>query len=59
MSTQSGLDKSMFNRIFRNTLEIHAEMLELMIINDNNNSAPSLFWLLHEIIDDCFADCFD
>ena len=29
-------------------------MSEIVVIDDNNNFAPSLFWSLCEIIGDCF-----
>ena len=41
----------MFNE--KNTQEMHTEMSEIAITNDNNNFAPSLFLSVCEII--CFG----
>ena len=42
------------NNIFiKNTLEMHVEMSEIEVINDNNNSAPFLFPSLCKIFGDC------
>ena len=46
----------MFDNIFieRNALEVLVEMSEIVVINDNNNFAPSLFWSLCEMVYDHF-----
>ena len=48
--------RSMFNNIFfeKITTEMPAEMSEIVVINDNNNFASSLFRSLCEIVSDCF-----
>ena len=54
MSTQ--MDVYVFSNIFiwKNTLEILAEMSEISAISDSYNFTPSLFRSLCEIIGDCF-----
>ena len=46
----------MVNNIFKQkTTEMHAEMSEKDVVNDDANFAPCLLWSFCEIVNDCFG----
>ena len=44
----------LINFFWKNIFERHVEMLEISVINDNSNFAPSLFLPFCEIVGDCY-----